>query len=73
MRPLLREECRLRVFENGVLRKLCEPKRKEVTESWKKLCNEEIHGLYFALYVFEVINQKDEIGKACGMYGGEVR
>jgi len=53
---LLREECRLRVFENGVLRKICEPKRKEVTEGWKKLCNEEIHGLYFALYIFEVIN-----------------
>jgi len=44
------------VFENGVLRKICEPKRKEVTEGWKKLCNEEIHGLYFALYIFEVIN-----------------
>jgi hypothetical protein len=53
----LREECRLRVFENGVLRKICQPKRKEVTEGWKKLCNEEIHGLYFALYIFEVIEK----------------
>jgi hypothetical protein len=60
------------VFENGVLRKICEPKRKEVTEGWKKLCNEEIHGLYLAVYIFEVINQEDEIGRACGN-GGEVR
>jgi len=54
----LREVCRLWVFENGVLRKIREPKRKEVTEGWKKLSNEEIHGLYFALYIFEVINKK---------------
>jgi len=69
----LREECRLRVFENGVLRKICECKRKEITEGWKKLYNEEIYGVYFALYIFEVINQEDDIGRACSMYGGEVR
>ena len=61
------------MFENGVLRKICEPKRNEVTEGWKKLYNEEIHGLYFALYIFEVINQEDEIDSAFGIYGGEVR
>jgi len=61
------------VFENGVLRNICEPKRKEVTEGWKELYNEEIHGVYFALYIFEVINQEDDIGRSCGMYGGEVR
>ena len=60
------------MFENGVLRKIFEPKRKEVTGDWKKLCNE-IHGVYFTLDIFEVINKKDEIGRACGMYGGEVR
>jgi len=68
----LREDCRLRVFENGVLRKICEHKRKEFTEGWKKLYNE-IYGVYFALYIFEVINQEDDIGRACGMYGWEVR
>jgi hypothetical protein len=33
----LREEHRLRVFENRVLRRIFGPKRDEVTEGWKKL------------------------------------
>jgi hypothetical protein len=32
----LREEHRLRVFENRVLRKMCGPERAEVTRGWKK-------------------------------------
>jgi hypothetical protein len=48
----LREERRLKVFENGMMRKIFEPKRKEVTEAGKKLCNWEIHGLYFTLDIF---------------------
>jgi hypothetical protein len=40
----LREEYRLRVFENGVLRKALEPKRDEVTGEWKRLHNEEFYG-----------------------------
>jgi hypothetical protein len=39
----LREEHSLRVFENGLLRKIFGPKRDEVTEGWRKLHNEEIH------------------------------
>jgi len=39
----LREEHRLRVFENGVLRRIFGPKRDEVTREWRKLRNEEIH------------------------------
>jgi hypothetical protein len=35
----LREECRLRVFENRVLRRIFGPKRDEVTERWRKLHN----------------------------------
>jgi hypothetical protein len=42
----LREECRLRVFENKVLRKLFGPKRYEVTGDWRKLHNEELQDLY---------------------------
>jgi hypothetical protein len=42
----LREERRLRVFENGVLR-IFGPKKDEVTGEWKKkLHNEELHDLY---------------------------
>ena len=36
---ILREECRLRVFENRVLRRIFGPKRDEVTGEWKTLHN----------------------------------
>jgi hypothetical protein len=42
----LREEHRLRVFENRVLRRISGPKRDEVTGEWRKLHNEELHNLY---------------------------
>jgi hypothetical protein len=41
----LREERRLRVFENGVLRRICGPKRDEGTGEWRKLRNEELNDL----------------------------
>jgi hypothetical protein len=46
----LREEHRLRVFENRVLRRVFRPKRDEVTGEWKKLHNEELHILYSLPY-----------------------
>ena len=42
----LREECRLRVFENKVFRKIFEAKRDEITGKWRKLHNAELHALY---------------------------
>ncbi|KAJ4449257.1 hypothetical protein ANN_00654 [Periplaneta americana] len=42
----LREEHRLRVFENKVLRKIFGVKRDEVTGEWRKLHNAELHALY---------------------------
>jgi hypothetical protein len=42
----LREEGRLRVFENRVLRKTCRPKRDKITGEWRKLHNEELNDLY---------------------------
>jgi hypothetical protein len=42
----LREEYRLRVFENKALRKIFGPKRDEVTGEWRKLHNEELCDLY---------------------------
>ena len=42
---MLREEHRLRVFENKVLRKILGTKRDEITE-WRKLHNAELHALY---------------------------
>ena len=43
---ILREVCRLRVFENGVLRRIFGPKRDEVTGEWRKLNNEKLNDLY---------------------------
>ena len=43
---ILREELRLRVFENRVLRRIFGPKRDEVTGDWRKLYNEELNDLY---------------------------
>jgi len=41
----MREEHRLRVFENMVLRRIIGPKRDEVTGEWRKLHNEELNEL----------------------------
>jgi hypothetical protein len=41
----LREEQRLRVFENRVLRRIFGPKRDEVTGEWRRLHNEELNDL----------------------------
>jgi hypothetical protein len=42
----LREERRLRVFANVVLRRIFGPKRDEVRGEWRKLHNEELNDLY---------------------------
>jgi hypothetical protein len=41
----LREERRLKVFEDRVLRRVFGPKRDEVTREWRKLHNEELYSL----------------------------
>jgi hypothetical protein len=42
----LREEHRLRVFENRVLRRIFGPKRDDLTAEWRKLNNKELRDLY---------------------------
>jgi hypothetical protein len=54
----LREEHRLRVFENRVLRRIFEPKRDEVTGEWRKLHNEEFHDLYSSPSIIRIIKAK---------------
>jgi hypothetical protein len=54
----LREEHRLRVFENTVLRRIFGPKRAEVTGGWRKLHNEELHGLYSSPSIVRVIKAR---------------
>jgi len=52
----LREERRLRVFENMVLRRIFGLKRGEVTREWRKLHNEDLNDLYFSPNIGRVIN-----------------
>jgi hypothetical protein len=52
----LREEHRLRVFENRVLRGIFGAKREVVTGEWRKLHKEELNVLYCSTNIFRVIN-----------------
>ena len=51
----LREELRLRVFENRVLKRIFGPKRDDVTGEWRKLNNGELNDLYSSPNIFRVI------------------
>ena len=52
---ILREERRLRVFENRALRRIFGPKRDKVTGEWRKLHNEELNFLYWSSNILQVI------------------
>jgi len=54
----LREEGRLRVFENRVLKRIRGPKRDEVKGEWWKLHNEELNELYSSPNIIRVIKSR---------------
>jgi len=54
----LRQEYRLRVLENRVLKRIFGPKREEVTEEWRKLHNEELNDPYSSPNILRVINSR---------------
>jgi hypothetical protein len=54
----LREEHRLRIFENRVLRRIFASKRNEVTGGWRKLLNEELHNLYSSPNIIRMIQSR---------------
>jgi len=54
----LREESKLRVFENTVLRRIFGPRRDEVTEEWRRLHKEELNYLYSSPNIVWVIKSR---------------
>jgi hypothetical protein len=54
----LREEQRLGVFKNRVLRRIFGPKRDEETGGWRKLHNEELHNLYTSPSIIRIIKSR---------------
>jgi hypothetical protein len=77
----LREEQRLKVFENRVLRRIFGPKREEVTWEWRRLHNEELDDLYSSLNIVRVIKSRRRrwaghvarLGEGRGVYRTSVR
>jgi hypothetical protein len=54
----MREERRLSVFKNRVLRKIFGPKRDEVTRECRKVRNEELNNLYLSPNIVRVIKSR---------------
>jgi hypothetical protein len=54
----IREEHKLGVFENGVLRRIFGTKRDGVTRGWRKLHNEELHNLYFSPSIIRIMKSR---------------
>jgi hypothetical protein len=74
----LREERRLKLFENRVLRRVFGPKKDEVTGEWRKLHKEELNDLYSLPNIVRVVKSRrprwednikmdlQEVGGDCG-------
>ena len=69
----LREERKLRVFENMVLRRIFGPRRDEVTGEWRRLHNEELNDLYSSPSIIWVMKSRRMrwAGHVVYMGGGE--
>jgi hypothetical protein len=61
----LREEHRLSVFKNRVLRRIFGPKGDEVTGGWRKRHNEELHNFYSSPSIITMIKSRRMIWAGC--------
>jgi hypothetical protein len=66
----LREQHRLRVFENRVLGPISGANREEATGDWRQQHIVELHDLYSSVDIVAV-TKEEEMGGACGTYGGD--
>jgi hypothetical protein len=64
--PTLREESRLRVFKNRVLRRVFGHKRDEVTGEWRNLHNEEQNDLYSLHNILRVVKSRHGMWRVMG-------
>jgi hypothetical protein len=69
----LREERRLKEFENRVLRRIFGPKREEISGEWRKLHNEELTDLYCSPIIVRVIKSRMKWVGHVACMGGEER
>ena len=67
-----REERKLRVFENMVLRRIFGPRRDEVTGEWRRLHNEELNGLYSSPNIVRVIKTRRMDGLGMWLVWGRI-
>jgi hypothetical protein len=54
----LKEEHRLKVFENRILRRIFGPKGDEVTRGWRKMRKEELQNLYLSPSIIRIIKSR---------------
>jgi acyl-coenzyme A synthetase/AMP-(fatty) acid ligase len=78
----LREESKLRVLENKVLRRIFGPKRDEVTGEWRRLHKKELYALYSSPNIIRMIKSRRLrwVGhmarmaeRRCALVGGNLR
>jgi hypothetical protein len=70
---ILKEERRLKVFENRVLRRLFGPEMDEVTVEWRRLRNEELNDLYSSPNIIRMIKSRQMRSETRSTYWREER